>query len=84
MSDVTREKSGMAAGLTSTMRYFGGVTGLGVLGLVLTDNPAPDVVMRQHTTAVLIYCGALVLSLGCALALPRRATEIEPAKASRA
>ena len=43
MSDVPREKSGMAAGLTSTMRYIGGIAGLTVLGLVLTDRPAGDV-----------------------------------------
>src|SRR5690606_8351522 len=42
MSDVPGEKSGMAAGLTSTMRYIGGIAGLTVLGLVLTDRPASD------------------------------------------
>src|SRR5690606_33623997 len=36
MSDVPRDKSGMAAGLTSTLRYVGGIAGLTVLGLVLT------------------------------------------------
>ena len=72
MSDVPREKSGMAAGLTSTMRYIGGIAGLTVLGLVLTDNPAGEVVAREHTTAISLFCGALVLTLGCATMLPGR------------
>lgn len=69
MSDVPREKSGMAAGLTSTLRYVGGVAGLTVLGLVLTDNPATDVILREHTTAMTIFGASLVLTLGCALLL---------------
>jgi EmrB/QacA subfamily drug resistance transporter len=72
ISDVPREKSGMAAGLTSTMRYIGGIAGLTVLGLVLTDNPAGEVVAREHTTAASLFCGALVLTLGCAAMLPGR------------
>jgi EmrB/QacA subfamily drug resistance transporter len=72
MSDVPREKSGMAAGLTSTLRYIGGIAGLTVLGLVLTDSPAADVVAREHTTAISLFCGALVLTLGCATMLPGR------------
>lgn len=72
MSDVPREKSGMAAGLTSTMRYIGGIAGLTVLGLVLTDNPASEIVAREHTTAMSLFSGALILTLGCALLLPSR------------
>jgi len=72
MSDVPREKSGMAAGLTSTMRYIGGIAGVTVLGLVLTDRPAPDVVMQEHGTAMTIFCVALLVTLGCAAMLPRR------------
>ncbi|MDI1451912.1 MFS transporter [Polyangium sp. 6x1] len=73
MSDVPREKSGMAAGLTSTMRYLGGVAGLTVLGLVLTDRPDPEVVMHEHTTAMSVYGAALLLTLGCTFLLPGRA-----------
>jgi MFS family permease len=79
MSDVPREKSGMAAGLTSTMRYIGGIAGLTVLGLVLTDSPAAEVVAREHTTAASLFCGALLLTLGCAMLLPGRgAARAEP------
>lgn len=73
MSDVPRDKSGMAAGLTSTMRYVGGIAGLTVLGLVLTDAPAAAVVVREHTRALSIFTGSLVLTLGFALLLPGKA-----------
>jgi EmrB/QacA subfamily drug resistance transporter len=73
MSDVPREKSGMAAGLTSTMRYFGGVAGLSVLGVVLTEKPAREVVVHEHTTAVVVFGVALLGAFGCAFALPGRA-----------
>jgi EmrB/QacA subfamily drug resistance transporter len=72
MSDVPREKSGMAAGLISTVRYMGGIGGVTVLGLTLTDNRAPEVVRHEHTTSVAVFCAALVVALGCALALPGR------------
>jgi MFS family permease len=78
MSDVPRDRSGMAAGLTSTMRYFGGVAGLSVLGVVLTERTAPEVVVHEHQTAVFVFCAALVVAIGCALLLPGRA----PAKAT--
>lgn len=74
MSDVPREKSGMAAGLTSTMRYFGGVAGLSVLGVVLTERRAPEGVMLEHQTAVVVFCAALLLACGCAFVLPGRAS----------
>jgi len=72
ISDVPREKSGMAAGLTSTMRYMGGIAGLTVLGLVLTENPAPEIARREHATSLLIFTAALVVTLGCAALLPGR------------
>ncbi|WP_437603928.1 MFS transporter [Sorangium sp. So ce590] len=83
MSDVPREKSGMAAGLTSTMRYMGGIAGLTVLGLVLTDHPAGDVVMREHTMATSIFGAALLLTIGCAFLLPGRAAAPAAAAGSR-
>ncbi|MDI3288764.1 MFS transporter [Polyangium sp. 15x6] len=83
MSDVPREKSGMAAGLTSTMRYIGGIVGLTVLGLVLTDRPAGDVVMHEHITAMSIFCASLLLTIGCAFLLPGRAAAPAPAAGAR-
>ncbi|WP_437634133.1 MFS transporter [Sorangium sp. So ce854] len=81
MSDVPRDRSGMAAGLTSTMRYVGGVAGLTVLGLVLTETRDPEAVLREHTTAVAVFGAALLLAIGCALTLPGRGAA--PARAPR-
>ncbi|WP_437505720.1 MFS transporter [Sorangium sp. So ce1099] len=81
MSDVPRDRSGMAAGLTSTMRYVGGVAGLTVLGLVLTETRDREAVLREHTTAIAVFCAALLLTLGCALTLPGRSRA--PASARR-
>jgi len=72
MSDVPRDKGGMAAGLTSTMRYVGGIASLAVLGMVLTDEPAADVVVREHIVTLSIFAAALIPTLGCALLLPGR------------
>ncbi len=81
ISDVPREKSGMAAGLTSTMRYVGGIGGLTVLGLVLTENTDGAVVLREHATAVTLFCVALVLTIGFALMLPGRPPSASPSPA---
>lgn len=78
MSGVPRDKSGMAAGLTSTMRYVGGIAGLTVLGLVLTDAPAAEIVVREHTTALSIFAGSLIFTLGLALLLPGRIAAAGP------
>jgi EmrB/QacA subfamily drug resistance transporter len=77
MSDVPRDRSGMAAGLTSTMRYIGGVAGLSVLGVVLTERPAHEVVLHEHTTAVIIFGAALLVAFGFAFILPARAPAAE-------
>jgi len=81
ISDVPKEKSGMAAGLASTMRYVGGIAGLTVLGLVLTDNPQSEVVMKEHTTSVVIFCVSLALTIVCAYLLPSSKTAPQPAAA---
>jgi MFS family permease len=78
MSDVPREKSGMAAGLTSTMRYIGGIAGLTVLGLVLTDTPGAEVVMHEHLTGVSVFFAALLVALLCTALLPGRLPRTAP------
>ncbi|MDC0745400.1 MFS transporter [Polyangium mundeleinium] len=83
ISDVPREKSGMAAGLTSTMRYLGGIAGLTVLGLVLTESPVPEIARREHATSIVIFCASLVVTLGCAALLPGRLPPPVPAAAPR-
>ncbi|AKT38031.1 MFS transporter [Chondromyces crocatus] len=82
MSDVPREKSGMAAGVTTTMRYIGGVGGVSVLGLVLSESRAPELVHGEHATAMMVFCVALLLATGCARLLPGRAGSQVPAAKS--
>ncbi|AKT40230.1 MFS transporter [Chondromyces crocatus] len=78
MSDVPRHKSGMAAGVSSTMRYVGGIAGVSMLGLLLSERTERDVVMREHTTVVTLFCIAFVLQVLCTLLLPRRTPPLPP------
>jgi len=43
-----------------------------VLGLALTETRDRDVALREHTTAITVFCAALLLTIGCALTLPGR------------
>src|SRR6185369_5445664 len=62
MSDAPVEQSGMAAGVGSTARYLGGVGGIAIMS-ALADGGDP---LARHRLAATIFCGALVLSIGCA------------------
>jgi MFS family permease len=73
MSAVPREQSGTAAGITSTLRYLGGIAGLAVLGALLGDGRAPDIVLHEHRAALTVFGAALVVATVCAVALPDRA-----------
>jgi MFS family permease len=73
LSAVPKEKSGMAAGLTSTLRYVGGMAGLSTLGLLLSDTPAHAIAAHEHARAVSVFCVALAAAAICALSLPGRA-----------
>lgn len=72
MSAVPREQSGMAAGLTSTLRYLGGIVGLAVLGGLQTDQHDPVLVLAEHHAALWVFGAALLAAAGCAWALPTR------------
>jgi MFS family permease len=72
LSAVHRDRSGIAAGVSSTMRYLGGVVGIAFLGQVLdVDSPA-STVRDQHHTVLTVFAGVLVLGLACAALLPGR------------
>lgn len=71
ISDVPKEKSGMASGLASTLRYVGGIAGVTVLGMVLSDQSATEVVMHEHRVAIVMFSVSLVLAMVCAFLLPR-------------
>jgi MFS family permease len=74
MSAVPRTQSGMAAGLTSTLRYLGGIAGLALLGGLQTDNPEPALALAEHHAALWLFGGALVAAAVCAWLLPNRNT----------
>jgi MFS family permease len=58
LSAVSRRQSGMASGMTSTMRYVGGVAGTTALAALLQDGSSP----AAHQRPVMIYAGALVVA----------------------
>lgn len=72
LSAIDASRSGMAAGVSSTMRYLGGVAGIALLGRLLDLDDSRAQVLAEHETVLSVFAGALVLGLGCALALPGR------------
>lgn len=80
LSAVAAARSGMAAGVSSTMRYLGGVAGIAILGQVLDLDGTRAQILSEHRHALTIFGGALVVGLLCALVLPGRA---KPAPAER-
>jgi hypothetical protein len=77
------KQAGMAAGVTSTLRYVGGVIGIAILGLFLNDTAGPDAVLNDHRILLGFYCASVVLSGLSALALPRHAPSSAPAPAKQ-
>ncbi len=69
MNAVAREDSGMAAGITATVRYLGGIGGIATLGFFL-DRQWP--VITRHRSALVVYAAALAVSAVCAIWLPGR------------
>jgi MFS family permease len=72
LSAAPRERSGMASGALSTLRYLGGVIGIGVLGVVLGDGGAGE--LGAHRTALRIFAAAMLLAVLPSALLPGRKT----------
>jgi MFS family permease len=70
LSAVSSARSGMAAGVSSTMRYLGGVTGIAFLGRALDLDGTRAAVLTEHHHIIEIFIGVLVLGLLCAARLP--------------
>lgn len=70
MAAVPPNRAGTAAGLSSTMRYLGGMATIAVQAAVLGGDQS--VTEGRHLTMVALYTLAALLSLAAALALPRR------------
>ena len=70
MGAAGRTRSGMAAGVMSTVRYLGGVIGISALGYFL--DGAAVMSIDAHASGRPLFVGALVLSVMVTLLLPGR------------
>ncbi len=70
MAAVPPNRAGTAAGLSSTMRYLGGMATIAVQAAVLGGDQS--VTEGRHLTMVALYTLSALLSLAAAMALPRR------------
>jgi EmrB/QacA subfamily drug resistance transporter len=78
LSAVARDRSGIAAGVSSTMRYLGGVVGIAILGRLLDVHRAASAVRDQHHGVLTVFAGVLVLASVCAALLPGRSARRTP------
>ena len=67
MAAVDRSKSGMAAGVSSTARYLGGVLGVGVVSTLMAGASDP---LAAHKTAAQLLAVVLLIAIAAAAALP--------------
>jgi EmrB/QacA subfamily drug resistance transporter len=74
LAAVPRERSGAAAGISSTMRYLGGVVGVALLGRLVDLTGDRSAVLGEHRAVLGMFAVALVGGLVCAVALPGRST----------
>jgi MFS family permease len=72
------ECAGMAAGVSSTMRYLGGIAGVAVLSLMLEVSGPRASVVSEHRELMVVFAGALVVGLICAILLPGRTAASPP------
>ncbi|HEX8759003.1 MAG TPA: MFS transporter [Pseudonocardiaceae bacterium] len=80
LSAASRERSGMAAGVSSTMRYLGGITGVAILGRVLDLSGDRDAIISEHHTMLAVFTATLLVGLTCAALLPGRGRRPTPAE----
>lgn len=81
LSAIAPHQSGMAAGVSSTMRYLGGVVGIALLARLLDLGGGTNDVLDSHHTIVGLFTGVLVAGLVCAVLLPGRAVRVGSAAA---
>lgn len=70
LAHVSREQSGMATGVSSTMRYLGGVVGVAILGRVLDVDASQASVVAQHHALLVVFAAVLLGGLVCVRFLP--------------
>jgi MFS family permease len=69
MAAVSPAKAGMAAGLSSTLRYLGGIATIAVQAALLAGDGS--FAIGQHVTLVMLYVAAAAFAVGAAALLPR-------------
>ncbi|MEA2748186.1 MAG: hypothetical protein QOI41_2329 [Myxococcales bacterium] len=67
MAAIDRSRSGMAAGVSSTARYLGGVIGVGVVSSLLHGSDP----LVAHRSAARVLAVVLAIGLGVAALLPK-------------
>jgi MFS family permease len=70
MSAVEPERAGMAAGVSSTMRYFGAIVSILVMSTVLGDDATVSV--ERHVTMIYLFTVAVLVSVVASRFLPGR------------
>ena len=74
LAAIPPHRSGMAAGVGSTMRYLGGVAGIAFLGRALELHGGASAARSSHHDVVAVFVVVLVAGLACAVLLPGRAS----------
>lgn len=72
MSVVDPKDAGMAAGVSSTMRYMGSITSILIMGIVLGDDTVVSV--ERHELMVKLFTAAIAISVLVSFRLPGRIT----------
>jgi EmrB/QacA subfamily drug resistance transporter len=68
------DQAGMAAGIASTMRYLGGLVGVGLMSVLLDVSGDRSEVVSEHRTLMVVFAAVLLVGLVCAALLPGRVT----------
>jgi MFS family permease len=80
LSAVAPKRSGVAAGMSSTMRYLGGIIGVAILGRLLDLRGDRDAILYDHRTILAVFAAALLAGLACAALLPGRGLRRAPSE----
>jgi MFS family permease len=70
LSAIPADQSGVAAGVLSTMRYLGGVGGIMIISIILTDTDGASM-LAQNKLCFEIYVAVYLFALLLALMLPK-------------
>lgn len=69
LSAIDAEQGGVASGILSTMRYLGGIAGITIISIFLTDE-TPAGLLEQNLICFAIYTGVYLLAFLIVLAFP--------------